>query len=550
MRSPSPLRRPHRALGLALALAVLPGPAPAAPAAAGSSTPTVRPASPVAGEPVRVLGTVPTRVRRPVAVQGYDGDGWSVLARGRTDRRGAYTVRTALSLSTTSVRTVAKRVRVDGRTYRSWVSPRRSLVVQPPAPEVSAALVTIGHDGSPADGSSSYPRISGDGRFVVFDSLATNLVPGDTNGVSDVFLHDLQAGTTVRVSETPDGVGGDLHSTRADVSDDGEWVVFTSSATNLGWSGGTGNDVLLWQRSTGEITPVSPPRGEGEDFSGVDGPPRISGDGSTVAWVTDDDSLPGDGNTVKDAFAWDRASGQIRLVSHGPALEGGGYRSASYHTDGIASISTDGRTVAFESRAGNLVDGVPGRACCSLSSDVFLWSRFGDEEVVELVSRTLDGTQDTGAEDPAVAPDGSEVVFLSHDPMVEGDGGARDLWRWDADAAAGEEYAWLTEPVLPGTDRGDSYYAEHTGGAVVFASDDEHLTGQVDDNDALDVFRWTPGGGIELVSAGPDGTTAEGASGRVDGSADGSVVVFASRATDLSTDDADDLDQDVFVVTY
>ncbi|UMG94423.1 hypothetical protein [Nocardioides sp. TF02-7] len=383
----------------------------------------------------------------------------------------------------------------------------------------------------------------------MFDSPATNLVPGDANGRSDVFLHDLHTGVTERVSQTPAGVGGDGHSTRADISDDGQWVVFTSSSTNLGWNGGNAQDVLVWNRLTKQITPVSWPRGDDEDFVGVQSPPRISGDGSTVVWVSDDDSLPGDNEDgVRDAFTWDRQSGVIELVSRGPADAGGTPRQADYHTDGIAAVSADGSEVAFESRASNLVDGVPGRPCCLLSSDVFLWSRFGDETTVELVGRTHDGRQDSGASDPAVSPGGDEVVFVAGVSPIEGVGGSGDVFRWDADAPPGEEYSWVSRPPL-GSTHGNASHPEITGGAIVFVSDDPQLSATtVDDNDATDVFRVAHGA-VELVSTARDGTSGDDDSGRVDVSLDGDVVAFASRASDLVAGDGN-ATQDVFVRTY
>src|SRR5438067_11090755 len=87
--------------------------------------------------------------------------------------------------------------------------------------------------GPPPDGPTPPPSISADGRFVAFDSRATNLVPGDTNGRSDVFVHDRQTRRTERVSVDSAGTQADAESASPALSADGRFVAFSSSATNL-----------------------------------------------------------------------------------------------------------------------------------------------------------------------------------------------------------------------------------------------------------------------------------------------------------------------------
>src|SRR5690606_39515866 len=93
--------------------------------------------------------------------------------------------------------------------------------------------VSVASDGAQADGNSLMASISADGRFVGFQSVASNLVPGDTNGNNDVFVHDRQTGVTQRVSVASDGAQGNAISTTASISADGRYVAFQSSATNL-----------------------------------------------------------------------------------------------------------------------------------------------------------------------------------------------------------------------------------------------------------------------------------------------------------------------------
>jgi hypothetical protein len=97
--------------------------------------------------------------------------------------------------------------------------------------------VSVSSAGAQANGASKdfpVPEISGDGRYVAFASDATNLVPDDTNGVTDVFVHDRMTGRTIRVSVAADGTQGNAAvSYGLDISADGKWVTFSSGASNL-----------------------------------------------------------------------------------------------------------------------------------------------------------------------------------------------------------------------------------------------------------------------------------------------------------------------------
>ena len=93
--------------------------------------------------------------------------------------------------------------------------------------------VSVASDGTQSNGVSDTPVISGDGHFVAFHSLATNLVAGDTNGVDDIFLHDMQTGATTRISISTGGTQGDALSNQPSISGDGHFVAFRSMADNL-----------------------------------------------------------------------------------------------------------------------------------------------------------------------------------------------------------------------------------------------------------------------------------------------------------------------------
>ena len=185
---------------------------------------------------------------------------------------------------------------------------------------------------------------------MAFRSGASNLVPGDTNGTSDVFVRDRQTGETTRVSLDSAGSQGNGTSWTPSISADGRFVAFHSLASNLvpgdtnGW-----DDVFVHDRQTGETTRVS------VDSSGVqgDGDSRfafISADGRFVAYHSNASNLvPGDTNGSLDVFAHDRQSGERELVSLGSSGTQGNDSSVA------PSISADGRFVAFVSLASNLV---------------------------------------------------------------------------------------------------------------------------------------------------------------------------------------------------
>ena len=218
-------------------------------------------------------------------------------------------------------------------------------------------LVSQSSDGTPGNHSSGWfgggrGRISADGRFVVFGSLADNLAPDDVNERDDVFLRDRTLGTTERISIATDGTEGNGHSTYPDVSDDGRYVTYQSAANNLteGDSNNT-SDVFLRDRQAGTTTLVSHAFGGGAAL-GPSQFPRISGDGTTVVLESAAlDLVPGDTNVWRDAFRYDVTSETIALVSVGPGgVQGDG------NSSGVA-IGGDGTTIAFHSEAPNLIAG-------------------------------------------------------------------------------------------------------------------------------------------------------------------------------------------------
>jgi Tol biopolymer transport system component len=261
---------------------------------------------------------------------------------------------------------------------------------------------SVGTSGA-ANGGSSFASISADGRYVAFDSDATNLVAGDTNGTTDIFVRDLQAGTTERVSVSTGGVQGNDLSIFPAISADGRYVAFWSYASNL--VAGDNNsdfDIFVHDRQTGSTEAVSVATGGTQPLGGV-GQPSISANGRYVAFVSAATNLvAGDTNGFWDVFVRDRVSGTTERVS--VASNGAQGNETSYTPP---SISGDGRFVAFLSNATNLVAGDTNG-----SHDVFLHDRLTG--ITERASVALDGTQaNSHSNIPSISSDGRFVAFPS-----------------------------------------------------------------------------------------------------------------------------------------
>ena len=165
------------------------------------------------------------------------------------------------------------------------------------------ALVSVTPGDDPGNGPSFNPAISADGRFVAFHSFASDLVPGDTNDVQDVFVRDRKTGKTKRVSVRSNGNQGDLTSYQPSISANGRFVAFYSFASNL-VPGDTNGfwDIFLHDRTTGKTTRLSI-RTSGEASNGDSFNPSISADGRFVAFYSTATNLvPGDTNNAQDVF--------------------------------------------------------------------------------------------------------------------------------------------------------------------------------------------------------------------------------------------------------
>ncbi len=420
---------------------------------------------------------------------------------------------------------------------------------------VPGSLVTTGSDGS------SGIALSPDASLAAFSSHAGNLVTGlaDNNGASDLFLYD-RATDTVSIATLRDpgaptwsagGIGTLATSTASPISADGRHLVYLSNAADM-VAGETetsyaSNDVFLFDRDTGVTVRVSPTA----NITWTNGiqaqSPAISADGGTVVFRSNASNLiPGitDANgSSDDIYLYDRPTDTLSLVSHNSAnpnttvLNGGAQAPL---------VSGDGRYVVY---AANATNAVAGQSDANGAADVFLYDRTSDTAV--LVSHSSGGAATSGnaaSQSPAVSTDGRFVAFASMATnLVAGQtdtAGTWDVFLFDQVTGAVTLVSRTAASATTAAGVLSQVPALSADGRfVAYASASTSLVaGQVDTNAAADVFLFDAATGTTvLVSHTPSSSvTAAGAASQGPAiSADGSLVVYASAATNLVASQAD-----------
>ena len=397
--------------------------------------------------------------------------------------------------------------------------------------------VSVSSDGAQGNETSEGPTLSADGRYVAFDSLASNLVAGDTNGGFDVFVHDRQTGTTDRVSVSSSGAQGNGYSWVPEISADGRYVAFGSLAANLvaGDTNGA-EDIFVYDRQTGLTSRVSI-RSDGVQGNDGSWSPVLSADGRFVVFHSYASNLvAGDTNSVADVFVHDRQTGLTNRVS--VRSDGAQANLGSYH----AAVSADGRYVAFDSMASNLLAEDTNESW----SDVFIHDR--QTGVTSLVSVRPNGITGIGSSyAPSLSDDGRYVAFDSDaSDLVAGDTNGR------SDAFVHDRQTGLTTLISVASDgtQGNNNSARPVlspdGRYVAFTSEAYNLVAG-DTNDHPDIFvRDLQTGATSRVSVSSEGTQTNGVSGDPVLSADGRTVAFHSIASNLVAGDTNG-QFDVFV---
>ena len=346
--------------------------------------------------------------------------------------------------------------------------------------------MSVSSNEAQADDDSGPPKISADGRYVVFASRASNLVVGDTNEANDVFVRDRATGTTRRVSVDSNEVqgSGDENDGSSDpaISWDGRYVTFTSEERHL-VSDDTNDaeDIFVRDRVAGTTSRVSITNreAEGNDLSLGSG---ISSDGRFVTFFSGASNLVrGDTNNWPDVFVRDRAVGTTRRLS---VANNEAQSNNGSHTP---TISADGRYVAFTSYATNLVTGDT-----NSSVDIFVRDRVAG--TTRRASVASNGTQaNSESNEPALSADGRYVGFYSSaSNLVRGDTNAVwDVFVRDLTTATTRRVSVSSSGNQANEySYGPAFSAD--GRRVAFVSWASNLVNG-DTNGALDVFvRITP----------------------------------------------------------
>ncbi len=379
------------------------------------------------------------------------------------------------------------------------------------------------------------PQMSADGRYVVFHSPATNLVTGDTNGFQDIFLRDTQLNTTTRISVSTAGAEGNDTSFNADISDDGRYVVFNSLATNLVAGDTNGmRDVFVRDTQLNTTTRVSVSTAGVEANSLLNGSerPSISSTGRYIFFTSDATNLvAGDTNSKIDAFVRDTQLNTTTRVSVSTA----GVEANDDVSQLQGFVSTNGRYVVFHSPATNLVAGDTNNAV-----DVFIRdTQLNTTTRVSVSTAGVEADQGVALDPVAMSDDAKYIIFTSGSTnLVAGDNnGFIDLFLRDTINNTTE---LISINSLSAQSDADSYTyggISNDGRYVGFSSDATNLVSG-DTNGFTDIFlRDRQNGTTTIISVPILGGEADEGSYGVKISDDASIIIFTSEATNLVSGD-------------
>ena len=288
---------------------------------------------------------------------------------------------------------------------------------------------------SGANGASGEAVITPDGRYVVFTSLASNLVAGDSNGVRDVFRYDLLTDTMERVSVSSSEAQGNgaAHDIGLSISNDGRYVAFSSAASNL-VSGDTNgeNDVFIRDLTLGTTQRVSVATGGAQATGGDSFGTAMSADGRYVAYMSEATNLvAGDTNAATDVFLFDRQTNTTTLISKSVGGTIGNDNSF------FPTLSDDARYIAFATRATNLV---PGTDANGSEQDVLVWDLV--DNTLQRVNVNASGQQSSGG----------GATLGSFDPWFSADGRVLSIESTSVDLVTGDTNGVRDIFVIPGGD--------------------------------------------------------------------------------------------------
>ena len=396
--------------------------------------------------------------------------------------------------------------------------------------------VSLTAAGVEPNGDNTNIALSADGRFTVFQSRASNLVPGDTNFGPDIFLRDNQTGALELISASINGGTGNSWSYEPDITPDGRYVVFSSSASDL-VAGDTNasRDVFIYDRQN-DVMEIISVDSSGMQLSAISRGGSVTADGNTVVFFSTGTFVASDTNTSFDVYKRDRLTGSTSLVSL--ALSGGALGESSN-----PRISKNGANVAFESFANGFTNNDTG----------FFKKIYARAELFGLRFNVA-GDANAGAELGDIVGSGfnARIVYSSTaSNITPGDtGGFSDIFVHHIEFTGGA-FNITTTNITDGAD-GDSVQPAVEGGVlnqmprIVYETTATNLqevgATPADTNGLRDVYIYEPhpvssGSRHRLLSVTALADLTNDISARAALSSDGKTVAFESVATNFGPED-------------
>lgn len=304
----------------------------------------------------------------------------------------------------------------------------------------------------------SRPSLNYDGRYISFQSNSDSIAPGDNNGASDIFVRDVQTGVSYIVSTSSQSQLGSGSSFDAQLSDNGESIVFASSAENLVSSDtNQQTDIFIKHLLTGTIEIVSTDS-SGNASDGWSESPSVSADGRFVAFKSFAKNLsPADTQNFSDVYLKDMQTGSLKLVSSNSNGIVGDYFSSS------PMISSNGRYVVFASGAGNLADND-----FNSSTDIFVKDiQTGSVSRVSSAQSLYVGSDSV----PSITAAGNFVAFGTAESLVAIDRRGNDTYRRNMLTGSYAIATQIDPLATNATGNGDSYIGSLSGDGSVVAFD-------------------------------------------------------------------------------
>ena len=398
-------------------------------------------------------------------------------------------------------------------------------------PEAVITRVSVDSNEIEATGCSGRAKLSSDGRFVVFDSDAINLIANNTNATGDVFIRDVQSGETTRISEASDGTEADWVSFNVSISDDGRYIAFKSKATNL-VADDTNNfdDIFLHDRNTAETIIIS--RGVSGESDGDSDQPSISADGRYIVFSSFASNLvAGDTNASRDVFIYDTQAVATKITRVSVTSAAAEANGNSFNND--PSISADGRFIVFSSQSTNL-DSIA--TDNNGVTDVFLHDRNTGSTI--RINNGIGAETDQNSGAPSISDDGKFIVYTSRatNLVVDDTNATQDIFIYDRVNITTSRVSISTDGS-EGNDFSSSPSIDGNGQFIAFQSSASNLVDN-DTNGFDDAYvRDRLNNQTYRVSIAIDGTESLDDSFDPALSSDGEYIAFESDAANLVSSD-------------